>query len=585
MPEATKSQGRPLELTELLTLLLEVSEQISSTLDLDELMARMASIVKRAIDYDVFAILLLNEKTQELRIRFSAGHPEEVVRNLRVKVGEGIVGRAAHTRRSVLVNDVRKDPAYIESLPNIRSELAVPLIAKNRVVGVIDLEAPWPDFFTEQHQNLLELLAGRMALAVMNAGLYRRTLRQARTLQLLNEISRELSSVLVLKDLLRRIGTLTKRLIDYHRFSTLLFDEQTQSLNAVISMKEDERTPENCTVAIDRGIVGAAARERKPVLVPDVNADSRYIAFNPDTRSELAVPLIYRDRVIGVVDLESPKPAYFTDDHVRILSTLAPQIAIAIENSRLYERVLRSEARRERDLERAREIQQHMMPALCPVIPGLEICVRFLPARELGGDLYDFIPYAKDRHVLVIGDVSGKGAPAALYGAMASGVLRSLAREKLPPPELLRKLNLSLLERRIEGHFITLTCALWESKPKTLRLANAGMPLPLLLRSGQVRSIRAEGVPLGLLENTEYQETTVSLESGDLLAFFSDGLSEATDAREDGDFGIGRIENILREHAKSSLGEIVEKIFTQLAQFEGGRPRRDDQTLLLVRVR
>jgi phosphoserine phosphatase RsbU/P len=584
MPQTTRFQARPLELTELLTLLLEVSEQITSTLDLDELMSRMAAIVKRAIDYQVFAILLLNDKTQELSVRFSSGHPKETVRKLRVKVGQGIVGRAAATRKSVLVNDVRKDPAYIQSLPSVRSELAVPLIAKNRVIGVIDLEASWRDFFTEQHQNLLELLAGRMALAVMNARLYRRTLRQAKALQLLNEISRELSSVLVLKDLLRRIGTLTKRLIDYHRFSILLLDEHTQTLNAVISMKEDESTPDKVTVAVDRGIVGAAVRELKPILVPDVARDERYIAINLDTRSELALPLIHRDNVIGVVDLESPLPAHFTEEHARIFSTLAPQIAIAIENSRLYERVLQSEARRERDLQRARDIQRHMMPTLSPAITGLEVRTRFLPAVELGGDLYDFLPYGKDRHVLTVGDVSGKGAPAALYGAMAGGILRSLAREKPSPPEMLLRLNLALLERKIEGHFITLAYAVWEPKTKTLRLANAGMPLPLLMHQGQVRSIKVEGVPLGLLSNTEYQETTISLESGDVLAMFSDGLAEANNPQHE-EFGIRRLEAILRGCVGCPLDDILETMFSEVKRFEEGHPRRDDQTLVLMRVR
>jgi sigma-B regulation protein RsbU (phosphoserine phosphatase) len=584
MPETTPSQGRPLELTELLTLLLEVSEQLSSTLDLDELMRRMAAIVKRAIDYDVFAILLLKEKAQELYIRFSVGHPDELVRNLRVKVGEGIVGRAAATRKSVLINDVRKDPAYIQSLPAVRSELAVPLIAKNRVIGVIDLEAPWPDFFNEQHQNLLELLAGRMALAVMNARLYRRTLRQTRTLQLLNEISRELSSVLVLKDLLRRIGTLTKRLIDYHRFSILLLDELTQTLNPVIAVKRDANAPEKFNLTLEQGIVGAAARERKTILVPDVTRDKRYIALNSDTRSELVVPLVHGDRVIGVMDLESPQLGYFTEEHARLIATLAPQIAIAIENSRLYERVVRSEARRQRDLDRAREIQRHMMPVLAPQIPGLEVQVRFQTAVELGGDLFDFFAYAKDRHVLTIGDVSGKGAPAALYGAMVGGILRSLAREKLAPPELLLRLNQALLERKIEGHFITLTYGLWEPKTKTLRLANAGMPLPLLLHGDQIRQIRVEGIPLGLLANAEYQECTVHLESGDLLAMFSDGFVEA--AREDDEeFGYRRLEKILREHAQRPVGEILGTISAEVAHFEGGHPRRDDQTLMLLRVR
>ncbi len=584
MPENAQTSARPLELTELLTLLLEVSERLNSTLDLDELMGRIAEVVKRAIDYGVFAILLLNEKTQELRIRFSVGHPEELVRNLRIKVGEGIVGRAAQTRRPALVNDVRQDPTYIQSLPAVRSELAVPLIVKNRVIGVMDLESPWPDFFTDQHQNLLEVLANRMAMAIENARLYRRSVRQARTLQLLNEISRELSSVLVLNELLRKVGTLTKRLIDYHRFGILLADEQGQAFNIVISIKQDERMPDKCTIPFGQGIVGAAASTRQTVVVPDVNEDLRYIYANPETRSEMAVPLISRDRVIGVVDLESPQPAYFTDEHVRIFSTLAPQIAVAIENARLYERVVRSEARLERDLERAREIQQHLMPALSAAIPGLEIGVRFQPARELGGDLYDFLTYGKDRHVLAIGDVSGKGAPAALYGAMVSGILRSLAPQRLAATDMLSKLNVVLLERKIEGHFITLTYSVWEPKTKNLRLANAGMPLPILVRQGRCQAIRAEGVPLGLLEQTEYQETSLTLEKGDLLAMFSDGLVEAANPQQE-ELGTRRLEHLLRDQAQRPVAEIIETIFAELARFEHGQPRRDDQTLLLVRAR
>jgi len=584
MTEEARTPARPLELTELLTLLLEVSEKLASTLDLDELMGRIAETVKGAIDYEVFAILLLHEKTQELSVRFSVGHPRELVHKLRIKVGEGIVGRAAQTRRSVRVADVREDPEYIQSLPAIRSELAVPLIFKKRVIGVIDLEAPWPDFFTEQHQNLLELLAGRIAIALENARLYRRSQRQARALAVLNEISRELSSVLVLNELLRKVGTLTKRLIDYHRLGILLADEHAQTFNTVISIKQDERTPEKTTVAFGHGIVGAAAVSRQTVVVPDVSQDPRYLPANPETRSEMVVPLIYHGQVIGVIDLESPRLNYFTEEHARIFSTLAPQIAIAIENARLYERAVRSEARMERDLERAREIQIHLMPSTSPVIPGMEVRARFQPARELGGDLYDFLTYGKDRYVLAIGDVSGKGAPAALYGAMAIGTLRSLAPQRLMPGEMLKKLNVLLLERKIEGHFITLTYSIWEPKSKTLRLANSGMPLPILVRKGRGHVIRAEGVPLGLLEHTEYQETVLTLEKGDVLALFSDGLVEATNPHQE-EFGIRRLENFFREQAQKPAAKIIETVFADIARFEDGRPRRDDQTLVLIKVR
>jgi sigma-B regulation protein RsbU (phosphoserine phosphatase) len=564
--------------------MIEVTERINSTLDLDELLGRIAEIVKRAIDFEVFAILLLNEKTQELRVHFSQGHPKELVKNLRIKVGQGIVGRAAQTRRSVLVNDVNHDPSYIPSLGAIRSELAVPLMFKGRLIGVLDLEAAQPDFFNDSHVSLLELLASRMALAIENARLYRRTLRQARTLQLLNEISRELSSVLVLGELLRKIGTLTKKLVDYHRFGILLADDQTQTFNAVISLKQDENLPERSTVNFGQGIVGAAGELRRPVLVADVSKDPRYISVNPETRSEMTVPLIYRDKVIGVIDLESPHLNYFNEDHVRIFSTLAPQIAITIENARLYERVARSEARLERDLRRAQEIQMHLMPGIAPRIPGLDAALHFQPSSELGGDLYEFLSYGRDRQVIIVGDVSGKGAPAALYGAMASGTLRSLAPLKLPAPDMMKRLNVMFLERKIEGHFITLTYAIWEPRTKSLTLANAGMPLPILVRKGQCRSIRAEGVPLGLLEHTEYQPVTVNLESGDLLAFFSDGITEANDLQQD-EFGSRRLENILRENAQKPPHEIVSRVFKELKTFEAGRPQRDDQTLVILKVR
>jgi phosphoserine phosphatase RsbU/P len=578
------SPSRLIESRELLGFMMEVSERINSTLDLDELLGRIAELVKRAIDYEVFAILLLNEKTQELRVHFSLGHPRDRVRGLRIRVGEGIVGRAARIRRSVLVNDVSQDPNYIPSVPNIRSELAVPLILKGRLVGIIDLESTRRNFFNPSHVSLMELLASRMVLAIENARLYRRSLRQARTLHLLNEISRELSSVLMLNELLRKIGTLTKKLVDYHRFGILLADDQTRTFNAVISLKQDERMAEKTTVNFGQGIVGAAASLRQPVIVPDVSKDSRYILVNPETRSEMTVPLIYRDRVIGVIDLESPHLNYFNDDHVRMFSTLAPQVAIAIENARLYERVARSEARLERDLRRAQEIQMHLMPGVAPKIPGLEIALHFQPARELGGDLYDFLSYGRDRQVIVVGDVSGKGAPAALYAAMASGTLRSLAPLKLPTPEMIKRLNIMFLERKIEGHFITLTYAIWEPRTKTMSLANAGMPLPILVRKGQCRAIRAEGVPLGLLEHTEYQQVTLTLEPGDVLAFFSDGITEANNHQQE-EFGSRRLENVLRHNAQKPPRELVKTVMEDVRLFEAEMPQRDDQTLVVLNVR
>src|SRR6266540_1940347 len=371
-------------------LLLEVADVVNTTLDLDTTLRRVAD-------------------------------------RLRIKLGEGVTGTAAQKGEAILVDDVSADSRYISALPNVRSELAVPLIVKNRVIGVIDIESPQPDHFTEDHKRLLTLIASRMAVGIENARLYTRITRQAKTLLLLNEIARELTSILNLDEVLKRVGELLSRLIDFQMFSILLLDAAGEKLQHRFSLRFQENIHLKHDIPIGQGVVGYAAEQKEAVLVRDVKKDPRYIESNPETRSELAVPLIYKDKVIGVLDLEHTKRGFFTEDHQRTITTLAAQIAIAIENARLYEEIARQERRLERDLAMARELQFRLLPPSRPKLVNLEIAAKFSPARAIGGDLYDFVSYSQSRTALVIGDVSGKGAPAAIYAALVSGILRSHA--------------------------------------------------------------------------------------------------------------------------------------------------------------
>src|SRR5260370_11981820 len=187
------------------------------------------------------------------------------------------------------------------------------------------------------------------------------------------------------------------------------------------------------------------------VLVPHAAKNGRYTATNPETRSELAVPLIYQERVIGVLDLEHTRRGYFTEDHKRTLTTLAGQLAIAIENARLYEEIARQERRLERDLALARELQFRLLPHSLPKMPHLEVEAKFVPARAIGGDLYDFVPYSLSRLGIAIGDVSGKGAPAAIYAALGTGILPSHAPIEPGPPQMLLAGDLSFAGLRVSG--------------------------------------------------------------------------------------------------------------------------------------
>lgn len=565
-------------------LLLEVADVLATSLDLDTTLSRVAEVVRKVIDYEIFAILLLNEKTQEMRIRFQVGYPADYAERSRIKVGEGVTGRAAQSKQAVLVDDVTEDPTYIQAVPNVRAELAVPLITKNRVIGVIDLEAREPGYFTEEHSRLLTLVASRMAAGIENAQLYTRTTRQARILMLLNEIARELTSILNLDELLGRIAELLRRLIDYQMFSILLVDATGEKLQHRFSLRFNQNTHLKHEIPLGRGLVGAAALSKQAVLVPDVSKDPRYVEANPETKSELAVPLIYKDKVIGVLDLEHTRRGFFTEDHKRTMVTLAAQVAIAIENARLYEQIARQERRLERDLALARELQMRLLPQASPKLSHLDVAAKFVPARAIGGDLYDFIPYSLSRMGIVIGDVSGKGAPAAIYAALVSGILRSHAPIEPAPSEMLSAVNLSLAERRIEAQFVSIIYAVWDDEHRVLTVANSGLPRPIFVHGGKNEVIEATGLPLGLFDEAEYDEFEFPMKPGDMFVFFSDGILDARN-RNGELFGRGRVEKIVAECTGKSADFIVDCLFKAVEQHSAGAETFDDQTVVVIRVK
>jgi sigma-B regulation protein RsbU (phosphoserine phosphatase) len=563
--------------------LMRLANALNTTLDLQTLMHRTADLVRAVIDYKIFAILLLNERTNDLRMRFQIGHSPEAER-LRIRVGKGVVGRAAEHRASILLQDVRLEENYISANPDVRSELAVPLIVKNRVIGVIDLQSEQVGYFQTEHLHLLELTASRVAQAIENARLYTRVARQAQTLAVLNEIAREVTSILDLDPLLERIGELLRRLIDYQMFSILLLNERDQELEIQYSVRFGHPVSAPAEkVPMDRGLVGTAVRERRLIHAGDVRKDARYFMVNPETRSEMAVPLLYKGKVIGVLDLEHVRVNYFNDDHQRTLVTLASQIAVAIENARLYQRVTQQEQRLEHDLDMAREVQLRLLPPTPTRKPHAEFATRFLPARTIGGDLYDFLPYDDKCIGIAMGDVSGKAAPAALYAALISGIMRAATSQMLSPADMLKQLNDSLQERKMDSQYVTMLFAVWNDEKQTLQIANAGAVQPLFCRAGQVETVEAEGFPLGMFKDVSYEEFTLSTRPGDAIVFFSDGIVDAVNEHEEM-FGTERLIALVTSQLTNSAEGMVDAIYKELSAFQGGVERFDDETVVVLKV-
>jgi sigma-B regulation protein RsbU (phosphoserine phosphatase) len=584
-----KTQQNPAPLTpemsaEVLATFTEIGEEVNASLDLDEVLAHAAALIKRHIDYELFGVLMVDCDGNCLRHRFAVGYPPGLAENLRVPIGQGITGTAAATGHSVRVGDVTQDPRYINAIDTVRSELAVPLMFRGTCIGVLDIQSRQPDYFTKDQQTILTLLASRLAIAIENARLFQKERAQGETLMVLTEVSREISSILDVEELLRRAAELVKRVIDYQILSIMLYDEEQRVFRHRLDVKHGQRVQGKLRVAASEGIVGAAATLREPVLVPDVTVDERYLLVNPETRSELAIPMLHKGKVIGVLDLESPQLNYFTEEHVQTLSILAANLAVSLENARLYEQVAKDEARLERDLQAAKRIQGALLRPVPTSDYGLDVAARYLSAREVCGDLYEFLHYGPQQLGIALGDVSGKGTAAALYGAVAIGIMRSLAPQKLQPAEMLRQMNQVIGERRIEGRFMTACFATWQKGRQKLRVANAGQSQPLLYKGGKCDRIELAGFPLGIFEEVQYDEWGVTLDVGDILVFHSDGIAETANS-EGQFFGTTRIRRLIEQHHGLTSAELADLILREVDWFAQSAPLSDDRTLVILKVK
>ncbi len=567
--------------------LFDLGRRVSSVLDLDELLERIPALIQRLVVFDAFAVYLLDEDRGRLDIAHSVGYPE-ASRQLQFPVGEGLVGVAVREGRPIRINDVSADPRYTAVVPDMGSELVVPLRHKARVIGALNVLSGGVDQFGPIDESILRQFAAHVSVAIVNARLFEREHRSAETFETLAEIGRDVSSILDLDDLLMRIAQLTKRVIDYRTFGIFLLNDRRDELEVKVAVKYGQ-VVDVPRIPIGQGLVGFAALHEDPVLVPDVSSDPRYIPVVKDVRSELAVPMMLKDRCIGVLDLESPELDAFDKQDVVILTVLASQAAVAIENARLYEAVVANELRLERELRFAQRVQIALLPTAAPAQSDYEVSGRFEPATELGGDFHDFLTPNEGTLVVAVGDVSGKGVAAALYGAFAGELVRSRTfrrrfdPERFGPAGVLESLNTILHERRLEEYYCTLCYASFDFVHRSIMLSNSGLPYPIRCGRDGCRQIKLPGLPLGSFAGSTYDELTLDLEPGDLWVFCSDGIFDTLDP-EGRDFGTERAVGVIDRSRDESAEDVVNDLFRAVRSFRADAPIIDDMTAVAVKV-
>jgi phosphoserine phosphatase RsbU/P len=583
----TRGAARPAADSELLSTLFELGREVTAVLDLEELLAKIPQLIARLTKFNAFSVYLLDEKRQELRIAYAVGYPDAQP-NMRLLVGQGVVGAAVEEGRPILVNDIRREPRYMGPLRNMLSQLAVPMRRKGKVIGALNLLNETEGAFTYQDEALLRQFAAHVAVAIENARLFRSERQYVDTLETLAEIGREMSSILDLDALLTRIASLTKRLVDYRTFGILLLDESTQELEMKLAVRYGKGA-ESKHVRLGEGLVGWSALHREAVLVSDVSKDPRYINMVDDARSELVIPMLIKDRCIGVFDLESPELDAFTKEHKELLTLLASQAAVSIDNARLYEEVRRNEERIEKELRFAQRVQMALLPTELPrPLEDVDVAARIEPARELGGDLYDFLMPDPRTLVVAVGDVSGKGAPAALYGGFVAELVRSRTMRRRFSPDLFRvsgvlqAMNTILHDRQLEEYYCTLCYTFFDLDRRVVTMANSGLPYPIYCSGTRCSQIELPGVPLGSFAGVTYDELELELRPNDLLVFCTDGIFETSDERGS-EFGSRRACEIVERYRDAPVQTIVDAMFAAVIEFRGAAAQTDDMTVVAVR--
>ncbi len=398
----------------------------------------------------------------------------------------------------------------------------------------------------------------------------------------LYEVGKQISSSLDLNEVLNLIIDALQTVVPYNAAAIFLLDEDR---DAVVERTIRGYSPDLDTINLKmgEGISGSAAETGKAIIVPDVSRDDRYVQHRHGTKSEMAVPLLSGDQVIGVFNIENDRVNAYNEESQSLLEAFASQASIAIQNARLFDDARRSRLL-DRELEVAGEIQRALLPRALPDVPGMSLAVFSEPSREVGGDFYDFIPFSDKQLGVAVGDVVGKGIPAALTMASLYTSFHEYANYYVYLPSyVIGHVNEVLYEVTSADRFATLFYGIANLQENTFVYCNAGHPPPLLCRkSGETVNLYTGGLIVGSFEDASFDDGRVYLDEGDVVVLYTDGLIEKSNDSDE-IFGIDRLEQAIKDCHSCPVEEIRDHLIDVWRAFVGNGRQDDDTTMIIVK--
>lgn len=557
---------------ELLARLHQISIRLMSSLDLTEVCSRSVDEAVTATRSDCGALLFRDGDGDFV--------PESVFNIARASLNRSespdtyrLIERVGTSGQPAIANNLAGGPA-----------LCIVLRAAWTALGVLYVSRPTVgEPFSTTDLDVLGAIGDLAGLAIQNARSYQDAARGAVELRRLYDTSLDITSQLDIDKLLALIIQRAADLLHANSGNFYFYDEHSGELVPTAPYGEHVRAPVS-RIKPGEGATGRVYQSGQALVIQNYDEWEGRLPGIPIGRYArvLHVPLKRGQQVLGVMSVNRARSAPpFSQDDVRLLLLFASQASIAIENARLYA-VAVEQARVERELQVARQVQVSLLPRSLPAVEGWEFGMHWQPARQVSGDLYDFITLADGRLGFIIGDVAGKGVPAALTMATARAHLRGAIRQLDSPGAVLARVN-ELLQPDIPPKtFVTVLYSILDPRTGRLVLANAGHDLPYHKRGGRVTQVRATGVPLGLMSGMRYEETVTELACGDTLVFYSDGLVEAHNLQREM-FGFSRLAELIAQ--ASCASELTRTLLAEFTAFTGPNAEQEDDLTLVTLTR
>lgn len=557
----------------------------TASLEEDELCRLVYERAAQVVDVSNFQLGLFDGNRYVIKLRYSQGVAQPVAQFDLSETG-GIVGWMREQGQPLIVHDFAVEMDRLPARPRYsgtnppRSAVFVPMAARDAVIGALAIQSERPHAYTDAHLRMLSIIANQAAAAIQNARALQRERVRARQMELVSEVARSTALVFDLQSLLPRLIQSIQSAFGYYFVGVFLVDE----LGQVVCGAASHPAVVGRRWRKGEGLVGACITEGRIIVVNDTACGGHFSSMLevPATQSEVVLPLKIGERIIGALDLQSDRPCAFGPDDTHYLEVLSQQVAVAIEDARLYEQSL-ERRQLEQELNFAREIQTSFLPKSHPQVEGWSVAAKWRVARQVGGDFYDFITLPAACWGIVIADVADKGVPAALFMALSRTLMRAVASSGKPPGETLARANELIQADSGSDLFVTMIYAIWNSRTGRVVLANAGHTPPLLCRAnGEISMLRSRGIALGVVDRLLPEPIACDLQSGDVLLFYTDGMTDAVNARGE-EFGLARLQAALSQSRHLDAEGIATALLQAVDEFIGDESPFDDRTLVVLK--